>query len=39
MEAVKSLIERILPGQSGQFEFETIDADNGRDVYELADEL
>ncbi len=35
MEAVKSLIERILPGQSGQFEFETIDADNGRDVYEL----
>ena len=35
MQAVMNLIERILPGHSGQFELEEIQADNGRDAYEL----
>ena len=35
MQAVMNLIERILPGHSGQFEVEEIHADGGRDTYEL----
>lgn len=35
MQAVKDLIERILPGHSGQFVFEAIEAENGKDTYEL----
>ncbi len=37
--AARALLNRVLPGHAGQFRFEKIPPDRGRDVFELEREM